>query len=192
VLYAAVTPRPIAWVSTVDDNGVNNLAPYSFFNAVCSFPPTLMFCPGYREDPGPKDTLANIRATGEFVVNFVTETTADAMNTTAQEVSSQVDEFTRAGLTPIASEQVKAPRVKESPINFECKLNQIITINEAPKGGYIVIGTVVHMHIDDSIYDAERGYIDFDAYGVIGRMAGSGYTHTHDRFDLIRPPSELQ
>ncbi|MEM6284328.1 MAG: flavin reductase family protein [Chloroflexota bacterium] len=192
VLYAAVTPRPIAWVSTVDESGVYNVAPYSFFNAVCSFPPTVMFCPGYREAPGPKDTLANIRATGEFVVNFVTEATADAMNITAQDVAPDVDEFTRAGLTPVVSEIVKAPRMQESPIQFECKLNQIVTIREAPGGGYIVIGTVVMMHVDDTIYNAEQGYIDFDAYGVIGRMAGNGYIRTRDRFDLIRPQSELK
>lgn len=192
VLYAAITPRPIAWVSTVSNDSVLNLAPYSFFNAVCSFPPTLLFCSGYRDVPTPKDTLTNIRANGEFVVNFVTEHNANAMNITAQEVASDVDEFEKAGLTPIPSHQVQPPRVKESPIHFECRLNQIVPISEQPGGGYIVIGTVVHMHVDDAIYDADREYIDFDKYNVVGRMAGSTYTKTQDRFDLERPPSELR
>lgn len=191
LLYAAVTPRPIAWVSTVDANGTPNLAPYSFFNAVCSMPPTVMFCPGYRDTPAPKDTLANIRVTGEFVVNFVTEATAEAMNITAVEVPPDVDEFARANVTPLPSVTVKPPRVAESPVHFECKLQQIVPVSEQPGGGYVVIGTIVHMHADDRIYDSERGYIDFDAYAVVGRMAGNGYTRTRERFDLIRPPSEL-
>lgn len=192
LLYAAVTPRPIAWVSTVDEAGRANLAPYSFFNAVCSYPPTVLFCPGYRAVPHPKDTLANARATGEFVVNFVTEATAEAMNITAQEVAPDVSEFELAGLTAAPSVVVRAPRVAESPVQFECKVQQIVPVHEHPGGGYVVIGTVVVMHVDDRIYNAERGYIDFDAYDVVGRMAGDGYTRTRDRFDLVRPPSEIR
>jgi flavin reductase (DIM6/NTAB) family NADH-FMN oxidoreductase RutF len=192
VLYAAVTPRPIAWVSTRSTDGVLNLAPYSFFNAVCSFPPTVLFCPSYRESPHPKDTLTNIRETGEFVVNFVTEELGDAMNLTAQEVAPEVDEFARAGLTPLPSQVVGVPGVAESPIQFECRLNQIVPVSEQPGGGYVVIGTVVHMRIDDRIYNAERGYIDFDAYNVIGRLAGNSYARIKDRFELIRPPSEIR
>lgn len=144
ILYAAVTPRPIAWVGTVDADGKPNLAPYSFFNAVCSNPPTLMFCPTYREAPHPKDTLTNIRATGEFVVNFVTEATAAAMNITAQETPPDVNEFERANLTPLPSQVVRAPRVAQSPIHFECRLNQIVPVSEAPGGGYIVIRVIAY------------------------------------------------
>lgn len=192
ILYAAVTPRPIAWVSTLGADGTPNLAPYSFFNAICSYPPSVLFCPGYRDTPHPKDTLTNVQRTGEFVINFVTEATAAAMNITAQEVQPDVDEFAQAGLTTAPSQVVAAPRVAESPIHFECTLNQIVPVSEQPGGGYVVIGTVVHMHVDDAIYNAERGYIDFDAYDVVGRMAGSGYTRTRDRFDLERPPSTLK
>lgn len=192
LLYAAVTPRPIAWVSTVDAAGTPNLAPYSFFNAVCSFPPTVMFCPGYRADPHPKDTLANIRETGEFVVNFVSHANAQAMNISAQDVPPSVNEFEQAGVTPLASVAVKPPRVAESLIHFECTLNQIVPVHEQPGGGYIVIGTVVHMHADAQVYDIEKDYIDFDAYDVLGRMAGQGYCTTRDRFDLQRPPSQLR
>jgi flavin reductase (DIM6/NTAB) family NADH-FMN oxidoreductase RutF len=192
LLYAAVTPRPIAWVSTISEDGTANLAPYSFFNAVCAFPPTLLFSVGYRDDPNPKDTLTNIRATGEFVVNFVSEPTTAAMNITATEVAPGVDEFERAGLTKAASVAIKPPRVAESPIHFECTLNQIVPVAEHPGGAYVIIGNVVHMHVDDSIFDNERGYVDFDAYSVVGRMAGNTYTRTAERFDLIRPPSELR
>jgi len=187
LLYAAVTPRPIAWVSTVDEDGNRNLAPYSFFNAVCSTPPTIMFAVGYRTDPNPKDTLTNIQQTGEFVVNFVTEANAEAMNLTAETVLPEVDEFEVAGLTATPSTKVRPPRVQTSPIAFECQLNQVVTISEAPGGGYAVFGTIVAMHVDDAIYDPERDYVDFDAYQVVGRMAGNSYTRTRDRFDLKRP-----
>ncbi|MEO0565090.1 MAG: flavin reductase family protein, partial [Chloroflexota bacterium] len=165
---------------------------YSFFNAVCSVPPTVMFCPAYRETPNPKDTLTNIRETETFVVNFVSHTNGPAMNMTAQETTPDVNEFERAGLTAVESVAVPAPRVAESPINFECKLQQIVPVSEQPGGGYIVIGTVVHMHVSDDIYDEERGYVDFEAYDVIGRMAGNGYVTTRDPFTLVRPPSEIR
>lgn len=192
LLTASVVPRPIAWVSTVNAQGQPNLAPFSFFNAVCSLPPTILFCPGIRaSDIGQKDTYQNIRATGEFVVNFVTESLAEAMNITAADVPPEVNEFERAGLTPEMSKIVRAPRVKESPIHFECKLNQIVTISEEPGGGHIVIGTVVQMHFDDSIY-REGNYIDILAYKPVGRLTGSGYTRVTDLFDLKRPPSEIK
>lgn len=191
LLTAAVVPRPIAWVSTMSAEGQPNLAPFSFFNVVCEKPPTVLFCPGIRKaDSEPKDTYHNVLATGEFVVNFVTEALAEVMNMTAAEVPPDVNEFERAGLTPVPSLLVKPPRVAESPIHFECKLHEIVTISSEPGGGYIVIGTVVHMHFDDSIY-RDGNYLDFDAYLPIGRLTGSGYTRTRDRFDLVRPPSEI-
>ena len=188
LIHAAVTPRPIAWVSSVNADGNANLAPYSFFNAVCSNPPTLMYSVGYREDA--KDSLANVQQTGEFVVNFVTESNAYAMNLTAEGVPPEVDEFKLAGLTPIPSTVVAPPRVAESPVHFECQLNQIVTISEQPGGASIVIGTVVCIHVDDHIYDPDGDYIDFDAYQVVGRMTGNSYTRTRDRFDLVRPPRQ--
>lgn len=192
LLSAVVTPRPIAWVSTRATDGTPNLAPYSFFNVVCGTPPTLLFCPSYRDTPHPKDTLTNIQNTGEFVVNLVTTATVEAMNVTAVEVAPEVNEFERANLTQLPSKLVNVPRVKESPVNLECKLQQIIPVSEQTGGAYIVIGTVVYVHVDDDIYDAERGYIDFDAYDVVGRMGGASYTRTRDRFDLTRPPSEIR
>ncbi len=192
LLTAAVVPRPIAWVSTLNAAGQPNLAPFSFFNAVCSNPPTVLFCTGIRgADHAPKDTYHNVRATGEFVINFVTEALAEAMNVTAAEVPAHVNEFERAGLTAVPGRTVRAPHVAETPIYFECRLREIVTISEEPGGGHVIIGTVTFIHCDDSVY-REGNYIDFDAYRPVGRMTGAGYTRTTDRFDLARPPSEIQ
>lgn len=192
LLTGSIVPRPIAWVSTVDAEGNPNLAPYSFFTAVCANPPTVMFCPGYRyTDDGQKDTFHNVGATEEFVVNFVNEATAEAMNITAVEAPAEVNEFKRAGLTAVESTLVKPPRVGESPIAFECKLNQIVTINAGVGGGHVVIGTVVYMHFADGIYK-DGNYVDIEAYEPIGRMMGGGYAHITDFFTLDRPPSEIK
>ena len=135
LITGAVVPRPIAWVSTINAEGQPNLAPYSFFNGVCSKPPTVLFCPGVRgTDGGHKDTLNNVRATEEFVINVVTETTAEAMNKTATELPSNINEFEYAGLNTAPSQRVKPPRLAESPINFECKLTDIVQIGDGGKG----------------------------------------------------------
>jgi flavin reductase (DIM6/NTAB) family NADH-FMN oxidoreductase RutF len=192
LLIGAIVPRAIAWVSTINGDGQPNLAPFSFFTAVCSAPPIIVFCTSVRETDGDhKDTLHNIRATNEFVINFVTEALAEQMNITSTELPPHVNEFERAGLTPAPSTVVKAPRVAESPIHFECRLNQVITISDAPGGGSMVIGTVVHMHIDDSVY-REHNHIDIAAYKPVGRLAGSGYTRVTDLFDMRRPTPEIK
>lgn len=192
LLNASIIPRPIAWVSTVNIDGQPNLAPFSFFNAVCEKPPTVLFCPGIRgTDHSPKDTYHNIRATGEFVINFVTEDLAEAMNITAVEAPAEVNEFERAHLTAAPGKMVNVPHVAESPIHFECKLREIVTISEEPGGGYIVIGTVVYMHFDASVY-RENNYIDIAAYRPVGRLTGMGYTRVNDIFNLQRPPSEVK
>ena len=191
LMTGSIVPRPIAWVSTVDSDGNPNLAPFSFFAGVCSKPPTLLFCSGYRSSDGDqKDTYHNVKATGEFVVNFVNEATAEAMNITAVEAPPDVNEFERADLTEIPSKLVKPPRVKESPIHFECKLNQIVTISDQPGGGHIIIGEIVYMHFAEGILD-ENNYINMEAYQPIGRLMGGGYAHINDFFNLQRPPSEV-
>lgn len=192
LMTGSIVPRPIAWVSTVDAEGNPNLAPYSFFTGACSKPPTVLFCSGYRySDDGQKDTYHNVKATGEFVVNFVNEDTAEAMNITAVEAPAEVNEFERANLTRVASKIVSVPRVQESPISFECKLNQIVTISDQPGGGHIVIGEVVYMHFADGIYQ-EGHYVNIEAYQPIGRMMGGGYAHLNDFFNMQRPPSEVK
>lgn len=191
LMSGAIVPRPIAWVSTISADGVPNLAPFSFFNAVCEDPPTLLFTTSIRNaDAQPKDTYHNIVATGEFVVNFVTEALAEAMNITAVEAPPHVNEFERAGLTAAPSLRVRPPYVAESPIQFECRLSQIVTIGEGVGGGYVIFGTLVHMRIDDSVYRSNN-YIDIEAYQPLGRLAGMDYARVTNRFALQRPPSEL-
>ncbi len=191
LMTGSIVPRAIAWVSTVAADGVPNLAPFSYFTAVCSNPPTVVFCTSVRNaGNGQKDTFNNVRATGAFVINFVTEALAEAMNSSAVEVPPEVDEFERAGLTPIASTVVPPPGVQETPIRFECTLNQIVTINDQPGGGHLIIGTIVYMHFSEIVY-REGHYIDIAAYQPVGRLAGRSYTRVNDLFDLARPPSEL-
>lgn len=191
LITAAIVPRPIAWVSTVNREGQPNLAPFSFFNAVCSDPPTILFCAGIRgADRSPKDTYRNIRATGEFVINFVSEPLAAAMNITAAELPAEINEFEYAGLTAAPGKQVSVPHVAESPIHFECKLREIVTISEEPGGGYVIIGTIVYLHLDDSVY-REGNDVDLAAYQPIGRLTGSGYCRVTEIFDISRPPSQI-
>lgn len=191
LLIGSVQPRPIAWVSTVDAHGVPNLAPYSFFTAVCSDPPTIVFCPGVRRQTGlPKDSLLNVRETGEFVVNIVTESLAEKMNITSTELDHDVNEFEYAGVEAAQSVMVKVPRVAESPIAIECKLDQIVTISDQPGGGFIVVGRVVYMHINDDVYIPDFK-IDTLKVQPVGRLAGSGYTKVNDIFEMPRPKPQL-
>lgn len=191
LLTGAIVPRPIAWVSTVDPAGAANLAPFSFFNAVSSRPPIVAFTASVRSTGlGQKDTLRNIRATGEFVVNIVTEPLAEAMNLTSTEFPPEVDEFQAAGLTADPSTAVTPPRVAESPIHFECRLHQIIEVGAEPGGGALILGRVVHIHVDPSVLLGEDK-IDIGRLRPIGRLAGAGYCRTGDTFEMIRPKSQL-
>ena len=183
LLVGAVVPRPIAFVSTVSPEGVANLAPFSFFTVASANPPVLCFSTSFREPC--KDTLVNVRAVKEFVVNIVSEEFAAKMNTTSGEYAYGVDEFAIAGLTPVASDLVRPPRVMESHINMECKLLQTIEVSRQPLGGTLILGEVVRFHIDDAMFEEFR--IDPDKLAAVGRMAGNTYTKTRDRFDLVRP-----
>ncbi len=152
LMTGSIVPRPIGWISTVDPAGAANLAPFSFFNGVASRPPTVVFSPTIRStDGGSKDTLRNLRSTGEFVVNIVTEALAEAMVLTSTEFPPEVDEFRAAGLTAVPSASVSPPRVAESPIHFECTVQQIVEIGSGPGGGSLVIGRIVHLHIDQAV-----------------------------------------
>jgi flavin reductase (DIM6/NTAB) family NADH-FMN oxidoreductase RutF len=188
LLTGSIVPRAIAWVSSVSEDGTYNLAPFSFFTAASANPPLVLFCPGIREtDSGRKDTYHNVRTTGEFVVNFVNAANAEAMNITATELPSDVSEFERAGLTAIPSKMVNVPRVKESPIHFECKLHQIVDAGD----GHIVIGEVVYMHFDEKVFQ-EGNYIDVEAMQPVARLAGPNYALLHNFFAMKRPPSEIK
>jgi flavin reductase (DIM6/NTAB) family NADH-FMN oxidoreductase RutF len=188
LLIGSILPRPIAFVSTISPDGTTNLAPYSFFTGISSKPPTVCFSPARRgTDGGKKDTLINIEATGEFVINVVTEAIMEPMNDSATEFPYGVDEFAQTGLTAIPSLVVKAPRVKESPVNMECKLVQIVNVGpEGPGGGSLVIGEVVMFHVaDELLYD---GRIDTGLLKPVGRLAGMEYTTLGNRFTLVRKP----
>jgi flavin reductase (DIM6/NTAB) family NADH-FMN oxidoreductase RutF len=189
LMTGIIVPRPVALVSTVDGNGVANVAPFSFFNGVGSVPPMVLFCTVLRRDTGKlpvrKDSLSNVEERGEFVINVVSAAIADAANATATEVPPEVDEFALAGLTPVPSEVVKPPRVGESPAQMECKLQQVIYTGREAGAGVIVLGEVVRFHIRQDIFKDFR--VDPAGLDAVGRMAGNTWVRTHDRVELIRP-----
>jgi flavin reductase (DIM6/NTAB) family NADH-FMN oxidoreductase RutF len=192
LMAGTILPRPIGWISTVDEQGRPNLAPFSFFAPVCSDPPHLLFCPGIREtDVQEKDTLRNVRQTGEFVVNIVTEPLAHAMNVSATEFPPEVNEFEVARLTPAPSVAVRAPRVAESPVHFECRVVQIIDLGSDPGAGSVVLGRIVHLHVSDDLL-TEGNRIDLARLRPIGRLTGSGYCRVTDLFSIPRPPSQVR
>jgi flavin reductase (DIM6/NTAB) family NADH-FMN oxidoreductase RutF len=189
LMSGIIVPRPIALVSTVDRNGVANAAPFSFFSGVGSAPPTLLFCPALRahlhDEAARKDTLRNVEETREFVVNVVSEAMAEATNITAIEAPPDVDEFQLAGLTPLASEVVKPPRVAESPAQMECKVLQVIYTSHNPGAGVIVLGEIVRFHVREDLLDDFR--VDPAGLDAVGRMAGHTWVRTRERMELTRP-----
>ena len=186
LMIGSIVPRPIAFVSTQSKNGKNNVAPFSYFNGVCSKPPTIMFAPARRGwDGEEKDTLINIRDTEEFVVNIVSESFAEKMVMCATDFDSDVDEFEISGLNTADSQKIKPPRVEEAKISFECTLNQIVEIGDGSAGsGFVVIGTIVLFHIDDDIYD--NGRILLNQLEPLGRIAGNWYTRITDTLKIVR------
>jgi flavin reductase (DIM6/NTAB) family NADH-FMN oxidoreductase RutF len=191
LMTGIIVPRPVALISTVDSNGVANLAPFSFFTGVGSVPPTLLFCPAVRargrgaENDLRKDTLRNVEQTGEFVVNAVSDEISVAANATAAEVAPEVDEFELSGLTPKASELVRPARVAESPAQMECKLLEVIYVSREPGGGVIVLGEIVRFHVRRDLVDNFR--VDPEGLDAVGRMAGNTWARTRERIELIRP-----
>ena len=186
VLKAVVIPRPIAFISSQSNEGVLNLAPFSFFNGVCYDPPTISVSIARFAGNKRKDSLVNIEQTGEFVVNLVNRDIAEAMNLTAAEYPTEVNEFELAGLTPVASELVAAPRVAESPVSLECQLKQVVIINEGtPKECGLVVAEVVYCHIKDEFFDGR--YVDMKGLDIIGRLGGHSYCHVDNLFDMQLP-----
>jgi flavin reductase (DIM6/NTAB) family NADH-FMN oxidoreductase RutF len=186
-MVACITPRPIAWVSTISTEGLPNLAPFSFFNGVCPNPPTVLFCPTNTRDGKRKDTVRNIEATREFVINIVPERLAQLMNSTSKEFPPEISEFAACGLAPLASTKVRPPRVIESPVHLECVLHDIVRIGDGPLSGNIVIGRIVLMHVADEVFDTTGNNIDPARLDTIGRMGTNLYTRTRDRFAMDRP-----
>lgn len=184
LLIGLVVPRPIGWIGSLSPDGVRNVAPFSFFNAVASTPPTVLFSTG-RPAGRRKDTLNNVEATGEFTVNVVTEEVAEAMNLTSGNYPPDTDEFDVAGLTPIRGEVVAAPLVAEAKANFECRATHIIPVGRDPRAATVVIGEVVRFHVSDILLDGTR--IDQQELRAIGRMGGPLYTRTREQFGMQRP-----
>ena len=190
LLTASVAPRPIAWITSQDADGLVNAAPYSFFNVFSADPPILGLGIGDREAPErdvPKDTKANIRAIGQFVVNLVDEAAGPAMNRTATAFPHGVGEVARFGLETVASVDVMPPRLAISPVSFECVLHQ-----EVPLGPHasVILGRVVRMHVrDDLVQDAGRQHLATERMALLGRMHGGGtYARTTDLFRIDRIP----
>jgi flavin reductase (DIM6/NTAB) family NADH-FMN oxidoreductase RutF len=187
LLVSTIVPRPIAWVVSQNAGGALNAAPYSFFNAFAFDPPVVGIGIGSHAGGRAKDTRANIAATGEFVVNLVSEDTGEAMNVTAIEFDPEVDELAEAGLTTCPSATVKPPRIAASPVAFECTLLQMVDLGPASA---LALGRVLAIHVrDEAVLDAASGYVDTPALELIGRMHGTGwYARTADRFEMPRIP----
>lgn len=183
LLIGTIVPRPIAWVSTMSAEGQLNLAPFSYFTIACAEPMTLLFCP-QNSPTGKKDTLRNIEAVPEFVINLTNEATAEAMNLSATPLPHGQSEFEWAGVTPAPSESIRVPRVAEAPIAFECRLQRIVTVSDGPEGGAVVFGEVQRIHLREDIYVG--GYVDLDALQPIARLAGNRYARVTDTFELAR------
>lgn len=185
LLTGSIIPRPIGWISTIDENGINNLAPFSYFNMIGDDPPHVMFSTR-RDNNTNKDTLNNVLTTKQFVVNMVTEDLVEQMNATAQVVPAEVDEFELVGLTPIASTKIKPNRVKESPIQFECEMVHHYFLEDHKQGGAcIVIGRIVMMHINESVL-LDNYKINMETYKPVARLAGSNYSKIGEVFSIKR------
>jgi len=184
LLASLVTPRPIAFVTTISPDGKVNAAPFSFFNLLGARPPVLAFAPGDRDDGTPKDTALNIRATHEFVVNLVDESIAEAMNQCAASLPYGENELEHAGLHSAPSSLVKPPRIAESPASLECVEWGTLQIGN----NRVVIGVVKRLHLREELFNAEKRRVNADKLFLIGRMAAPHwYCRTRDRFEMKRP-----
>lgn len=191
LMISIIVPRPIAFVSTRAQDGSTNLAPFSFFNGVSSHPPIIAIAIGLKRGGIPKDTLRNIRDTGEFVVNMVTESIAAAMHQASADYPQGISEFEQVGLTPVASTVVSAPRVKESLVSLECRVTQLVPVSQAATE--LVLGEVVRYHVSDEIITDLT--VDIENYPVVGRLGGRAYCTIGSTFTMPRaevPPEILE
>ncbi|HEY0945279.1 MAG TPA: flavin reductase family protein [Opitutaceae bacterium] len=185
-MISTITPRPIAWVSTISAEGKTNLAPFSFFQGITSNPPTLMFVPVNSRDGIKKDTVRNIEAVPEFVVNLVPHALAEPMNHCSALLPYGESEFEAFGIASAPSTRVRPPRVAAAPVAFECTLHSIVKIGEGPLAANVVFGRIQCAHIADDVLTAD-GRVDPARLDTIGRMGGDDYCTTRDRFTIKRP-----
>jgi flavin reductase (DIM6/NTAB) family NADH-FMN oxidoreductase RutF len=185
-LIGAVTPRPIAWVTTLDGQGRVNLAPFSFFNAFGANPPIVVFSPTLRRDGSKKDTLLNLESIPEFVLNAAVEDLALKINASSTELPRGQSEVDYTGLTLQPSSKVRPPRIAESPVHLECLVRQVMSIGEGPIAANLVIGEVLFIHIEDNLLDS-HGQIDPRKLHTIARLGGSYYCRSTNLFEMERP-----
>jgi len=185
LIIGLVIPRPICWVSTWSENGVANCAPFSFFNAISEDPPLCILSFNLRSDGAVKHSLKNIRRTGEYVVNLADESTANAMHASSAELPESESEFARTGLTPVPGKLVKHPRIGEAAASFECRVERRIAFGPERE---LVIGEILLIHAREGIVDPKTKRISEENYRPIGRLFGSRYCTTRQRFNL---PGEL-
>lgn len=185
-MIGAITPRPIAWVSTISADGRTNLAPFSFFQGVCASPPTLLFTGANDRTGRKKDTIINVEQVPEFVVSVVPHALREPMNATSAPLPHGESEFEKFAIATAASLHVKPPRVAASPFSFECRVDRIVHIGEGPLAGNVVFGRILCAHVDDTVLGPE-GKLDPAKLDLIGRMGGELYANTREVFKIERP-----
>ena len=184
-LVGGISPRPIAWVSTLSEKGVANIAPYSFFTVVSCNPPVSSVTQVNPRDNANKDTLNNLLATKECVVNIVSHSLVDQMNQSCANYPRDVSEFDAANIQRTPSQLVSVPSVAASKVRYECKLREVITISDEPSGGQMMLLDVVGIFLDDTVL--VNGYIDPTRLDAVGKMGGDYFSTTKDKFALKRP-----
>lgn len=193
LLLGAVGPRPIAFASTVDEHGNNNLSPFSFFNVFSAAPPIMIFSPARNGRTNTtKDTYNNVKKVPEVVINIVNYDILHQMSLSSSPYAPGVDEFVKAGLTPVDSETVRPMRVLEAPVQFECKVNQVIELGDQGGAGNLVICEVTRIHVQDHLLD-ENGQIDQKKIGLVARMGGNWYCHANEAsmFEVTKPVTTI-
>ena len=185
-LASTITPRPIAWVSTVSEDGVHNLAPISFFNVICDDPPTFVIAIVPRPDGARKDTLRNAETTGEVVINLVNAALAESMNKSSASLPPELSEFEEFGIAHEPSELVKPWRVAGTPVSYECRVAQVMPYPAERPTRHLIFAEALVAHIDDAVLADER-HVDPVKLDIVGRLGGNLYAHTRDIFELQRP-----
>ena len=188
-LSTAVAPRPIAFVSTVDKEGRVNLSPFSYFNVFSTRPPILVFSPIRRgRDGSAKDTLNNVQEVAEVTINIVNYAMVEQMSLTSTEYATGINEFEKGGVTEVASEVVRPPRVGEAPVSFECRVNEVIALGAGGGAGNLVVCEVLRIHLDEAMVDGE-GHLDTRKLDLVARMGGSDYCRVtrESLFEIAKP-----
>jgi flavin reductase (DIM6/NTAB) family NADH-FMN oxidoreductase RutF len=185
-LASTITPRPIAWVSSLSADGVSNLAPFSFFQVISDDPPTLMVNVNHRADGSLKDTLLNVQANGELVIQLVSCAQAEAMNASAAVLPHGVSEFEQCGIASVPSTQVAPPRVAGAAVAFECRVAQVQAYPPTAANCHLIFAEVLLAHIDEAVLN-EQGRIDPHKLDLVGRLGGMAYSRTRDTFEMSRP-----